>query len=106
MAFTPAQQNVLAGMLAQEGGLAPFVNEVQTLYIAATQAGAISTLAPSITVTVSNWAALSAYVAQSSNVTMYSVMSAITAAAGAQDAAKLGPLFVALYAAVKANLGV
>jgi alkylhydroperoxidase/carboxymuconolactone decarboxylase family protein YurZ len=106
MALTPAQQNALAGMIAQEGGLTPFVGEVQTLYIAATQAGAISTLAPAITVTVQNWPAIAAHVAQSSNVTLYSVMAAITAAAGVQDASKLGPLFVALYAAVKANLGI
>ena len=106
MALTPAQQTSLAGMIAQEGGLAPFVSEVQTLYIAATQASAITSLTPAITVTVQNWPALSAYVTQSSNVTMYSLMAAITAAAAAQDATKLGPLFVALYAAVKANLGV
>src|ERR1017187_4198977 len=103
MALTTAQQTALAGMISQEGGLNPFVSEVQALYIAATQAGALTTLAPAITVTVSNWPALSTYVAASSNVTMYSVMTAITTAASAQDATKLGPLFVALYAAVKAN---
>ena len=106
MALTPAQQTTLAGMIAQEGGLVPFVSEVQTLYIAATQAAALTSLTPAITVTVQNWPAITAYVAQASALTERSVMAAITTAAGAQDATKLGPLFVALYAAVKANLGI
>lgn len=105
MALTPAQQTTLAGMIAQEGGLVPFVSEVQALYIASVQASNVTTLTPVITVTVTNWATINTVVAAGSSASMYSVMAAITAAATAQDATKLGPLFVALYAAVKANLG-
>ena len=106
MPLSVAEQTQLKALIIREGGMQAFSSEVTALYIAATQASALTTLAPAITVTVANWPALSAYVAQSSNVTMYSVMAAITAAAAAQDASKLGPLFVALYGACKANLGV
>jgi hypothetical protein len=106
MALTSAQQTTVAGFITQEGGLAAFIAEVQADWIAATEANALTTLTPAITVTVSNWAALSTYVSTATPNTMYSIMAAITAAAGAQNAAPLGPLFVALYAAVKANLGI
>ena len=104
MALTVPQQTTLAAMIAQEGGLTSFVSEVQTLWLANVQANNVATLTPVVVVTVSNWATVNSVVAGGSASSMYNVMSAITAAAVAQDATKLGPLFVALYAAVKANL--
>ena len=106
MALTGPQQTTLAGMITQEGGLNPFVAEVEALYLANLQATNVATLTPVVVVTVSNWATVNAVAAAGSSASMYSVMAAITAAATAQDATKLGPLFVALYAAVKVNLGI
>ena len=106
MALTTAQQTTVAGLITQEGGLAAFVAEVQADWIAASNAAALTTLTPAITVTVQNWATIGAYVASGQPNTMYSIMAAITAAAGTQTATNLGPLFLALYAAVKANLGI
>jgi hypothetical protein len=105
MALSQAEINSIGAIIVREGGLGPFTAEVSSLWIASRQTAALATLAPAITVTVQDWAALSTYVAQSSNVTLYAVMAAITAAAAAQNAAQLGPLFVALYAAVKVNQG-
>ena len=104
MAFSAAEQTQLKTLIVREGGLPAFTAEVSTLYIAATQASALMTLAPAITVTVADWPALSAYVAQATGITLYSVMAAITAAATARDAAQLGPLFVALYSAVNSRV--
>jgi hypothetical protein len=91
-------------MIAQEGGFSGFLNSAQTAFIAAAHANALSTLAPAITVTVQDWTAIQTYVAQATNVTLYSVMGAIAASATARDATQLGPLMVALYGAVKNNL--
>lgn len=104
MALTPTEQTQIKALILREGGLATFSAEVLALSVASAQAAALTTLAPAITVTVQDWAALNAYVAGASNATLYSVMAAIAAAAGAQDATKLGPLMVALYAASKAHL--
>ena len=103
--LTPAQQTQLAALIAQEGGLTPFTSEVTSLYVAATQAAAMAALTPAITVTITDWTAIGTYVAGSTNATLYTVMGAIATAAAAKDQSKMGPYFVALYAAAKAHLG-
>ena len=105
MPFSIAEQTQLKALITREGGLKPFRDELESLNSATTQAVAITTLAPAITVTVQDWNALQSYVAQASNVTLLSVMAAIQTAAAAKDASQLGPLFVALYAASKAHYG-
>lgn len=104
MALSTAEQNQIRTLITREGGVSAFASEVQALYVASTQAAALTTLGPAVTVTVQDWPAVAAFVAQSSNATMYSVMGAINTAAVARDATQLGPLLVALYAAVKAHL--
>lgn len=104
MALTTAEQTQLKALITREGGLVAFNAEVSALAVAAQQAAAQTTLAPAISVTVQDWTAIGTYLATTSNLTMYSVMAAIKAAATAKDATQLGPLFVQLYAAVKAHL--
>jgi hypothetical protein len=108
MALSTQEQTQLKTLITREGGLPAFAAEVQALFVATTQASALTTLAPAITVTVQDWAAVRAYVSGpgASNQTLYSVMDAIKTAAAAGDASQLGPLMVALYAAVKAHLSV
>src|ERR1700730_9302260 len=100
--LTPTEITQLTTLVTREGGLQAFIAEIQDINVTNLKAAALATLTPAITVTVQNWPALTAYVAGSSNATMYAVMADITAAATAHDATKLGPLFVQLYAAVKA----
>jgi hypothetical protein len=106
MSLSQAEQTQLKALIVREGGYAAFDAELDALYVATTQTAALVTLTPAITVTVQDWVALNAYVAQASNATLYSVMAAIGVAATAKDATQLGPLLVALYAAVKAHLKV
>lgn len=104
MALSTAEQTQIKALIVREGGLPAFTAEVQALQVAAVQAAALTTLTPAVSVAVQDWVALNTYVAQASNVTLISVINAITAASTARDATKLGPLFVALYAAAKAHL--
>lgn len=105
MALTSQEQTALRTIIARDGGLDAVIDEVRDLVIKDKKAAADTALAGAISVTVSNWPALGAYVAQASNVTLPSVLADINAAAGAKDASKLGPLLVQLYAASKAHLG-
>jgi hypothetical protein len=104
MALSPAEQTQLKALITREGGLVAFNAEVAALAVAAQQAAAQTTLSPAISVTVQDWTAIGTYLATTSNLTMYSVMASIKTAAAAKDATQLGPLFVQLYAAVKAHL--
>jgi hypothetical protein len=104
MALTQNQQTQIVALIQQEG-FQQFFTEASAAYIASQQTATMSTLSAAITVTVSDWATLAAYVtaASTSNVALYSILDAINTAAQAKDASKLGPLFVALFAANKAN---
>ena len=106
MALTPAQQTTLVAMISQEGGLKPFTDEVQALYIASTVAASIITLTPAISVTISDLPAVNAAVAAGTSAAIYSIMAAIAVEAGIPNSTKLGPLMVLLYAAEKRNLGI
>jgi hypothetical protein len=104
MALSPAEQTQLKALITREGGLVAFNAEVSALAIAAQQAAAQTTLSPAITVTVQDWVGIGNFLASTSNLTLYSVMSAINTAAAGRDATQLGPLFIQLYAAAKAHL--
>jgi hypothetical protein len=104
MALSATEQTQLKSLITREGGLAAFKDEVQAIYIADRQAAALTALQGAISVTVTDWAALAAHVAQASSVTLYAVLEAIEAAAAARDASKLGPLFVQLYGAARKHL--
>jgi hypothetical protein len=105
VALTAQEQTALRAILTREGGVDAVVDQVRALNIADRKAAAETALASSISVTVSNWPALGAYVAQARGDTLVSVLRDITTAAGAQNASKLGPLFVQLYGAAKHHLG-
>jgi hypothetical protein len=105
MALSTTEQTQLRAIITREGGLQAFADEVQDLYIKDRQAAALTALSGAISVAVTNWAALATYVAQADNITLYAALDAITQAAAARDASKLGPLFAELYAAAKNHLG-
>jgi hypothetical protein len=103
--LSTAEKTQIRALITREGGPQALSDEVQDLHIADRQASALTALQPAISATVTDWPALAAYVAQASNATLYAALDAITAAAAAKDASKLGPLLVALYGATKAHLG-
>jgi hypothetical protein len=106
MALSAAEQTQIRTLATREGGVVALVAEIQALAASTAQSSALTTLAPAITVTVQDWAAVRAYVSGpgASNQTLYSVMDAIKTAVQAGDASQLGPLMVALYAGIKAHL--
>lgn len=106
MALTTQEKTQIAAIITREGGLSTFTTEVQALHATSAQTAALATLSAAITVTVSDWPTVQAYAAGASNELLYQVAGAIKAAAVARDASQLGPLFVALYGAVRAHLSV
>ncbi|HWR52239.1 MAG TPA: hypothetical protein VN428_14100 [Bryobacteraceae bacterium] len=104
MALSTAEQTQLRAIIQREGGLQAFADEVQVAYIADRQAAMLTALQSAITVTVSDWAAVTSSVTAASSVGLYAALDAITQAAAARDASKLGPLMVALYGAAKKHL--
>lgn len=104
MALSQAEQTQIKALITREGGVAVFTAEVQAANVSNTQAASLATLGPAVTVTVTDWTAVTNFVAGATNVTLYSVMAAIKTAATAHDATQMGPLLVALYGAVKAHL--
>ncbi len=105
MTLTAQEQTQLRALIVREGGLQSFAAEVQALYIADRQAAALTALSGAISVTVTDWVAVAAFVQQANNITLYAAMDAVIAAWQARDASKLGPRLVELAAAVKAHLG-
>jgi hypothetical protein len=104
MALTGPEQTQLKALITREGGPAAFAAEVQALYVASTQANALTTLGPAISVTVQDGAVLQAYAAQASNAALYAATAAIAAKVAANDFTGLGPLLWVQYSAVKAHL--
>jgi len=101
--LSQAEKTTISNIIAREGGLSSLFTQIQAMEVASRGASALATLAPAITVTVQNWATLAAYIASPEGVSIASVINAIEADSGAQNATRLGPLFVALYAAIKAR---
>lgn len=106
MAITAGEAAQLVALATREGGLKPLVDQMQAAYTASANAGAVTALNTAIVVTVPNWQAVLDYVAAPpSNLTIKTVMGDIVKASGSRDASKLGPLFAALFAANKRQLG-
>lgn len=117
MALTIPEKTQLSAIIAREGGLTAFSEALKDQYATKAKADALADLSAAITVTVSDWSALRAFVSKSSNAALYVAMDEISGIlAGAQsvvdgkaviadskDASKLGPLFIALYAAAKVH---
>lgn len=104
MALTKQEQDTVLALVAKEGGLAAFTTEVQAAHATDAKNTTVHALDKAITVTVADWPTIASTVAASTNTVLYSVMDSLKAAMAAPDASQLGPLFVALYGAVKAHL--
>jgi hypothetical protein len=105
MDLSQIQKQQLAPMIQQAGSLGAFFDAVKDVYVQERQAAALTALSGAISVTVTDWAALTAHFAQASNVTMYAVRDAIDQAIAAKDTSKLGPLFLVEHAALSKHLG-
>jgi hypothetical protein len=103
MALTTDQQNQLRAIYSQEG---PALHgEINSLIASDHVTSAITDLANYGTVTITDWAAIAAFIPTGNPATIPTLMTEIAAAITAQNGGKMGPLLVALYAASKANLG-
>lgn len=104
MALSNGEVTALRPIVAREG-LDVFIDEIRAAAIADKKAAAVTALGNSVAVTVSSWTIPAAFVGQASALTLPSVIADINTAWAARDQAALGPLFVQLYAAAKAHLG-
>jgi hypothetical protein len=105
MALTNPEVTALRSIITREGGIDAVLDQVRALSIADRKAAADAALASSISVAVNNWAIPAAYVATARGDTLPSVIGDIGAAWAAHDQSRLGALFVQLFAASKAHLG-
>ena len=103
MALTTQEQTAIRTIINREGSLDAVVDQVRALHIQDRQAAALAALASVVTFAVSDWPALLANVQAASNIVLPKTLDDIEAAVAARDAAKLGPLLVALAGAVRAH---
>ena len=108
MALTPAQQTAVLALIAQEGGIENLTNEVRVLNAQTNNQSTLAAIASAITVSVSDFTAFARIpdvVVLDRNAVIL-ILQAIQAAVVSQNAAVLGPLFIALYVAAKRQAGI
>lgn len=105
--LTPQQAAQLKAVIAQEGGWDGFREAAFAALAQDRKDAALAALASAISVNVTDWTALGAFIqANKDNAALMPVLADIKAAAAARDASKLGPLMVALYAACVRHFGI
>ncbi len=104
--LTQQEQTQIAALITREGGLDTLLDEIRAARAIDRKQAALTALASAISVTVTDWPALGAFIAANKdNAALMPVLADIKAAAAARDASKLGPLMVALYAACERHFG-
>ena len=104
MALSPTEVASLNTIINREGSIATVVEQFRDAQAASKRTAAISMLSPAVQVTVSDWLVLQTFIQQSSDEFLALVMSAIQDALVARNASALGPMLIALYAAVRSRL--
>lgn len=107
MPLTGAQQTAILGLITQEGGVDVLVNEIRALNAQNNSSTVLQSLT-GITVAVTDWTVWTKIpdtLALDRNV-LLQALQAIQTAITNQNAANLGPLFVALFVIAKRQAGV
>lgn len=104
--LTQQEQTALRAIRTREGGIDALMDLIRNLDISDKKSAAVVALGAAVSVTVSDWQTPAQYIAKTNfdrGEMLAAVVQDINAAVGAHDQGKLGPLFVQLYAAVKAK---